>query len=83
MEQTVFERMCGTYHPEDDYLLPDLEATETDQRLIARIAASEGVTEFLKRRDQMAWVWAMNNIGKSVPYFLLLCQTIQISLHYP
>ena len=55
--------MCGTYHREDDYLLPDLEATETDQRLVARIAVSEGVTESLKRRNQMAWVWAMNNIG--------------------
>ena len=107
MEQTVFERMGGTYHREGDYLLPDLEApeaprigkygllrhqylrahkrailtglqmsgklnahlieidreaTETEQRLIAQIAASEGVTESLKRRDQMAWVGAMNNI---------------------
>jgi len=107
MEQTVFERMGGTYHREGAYLLPDLEAPETprigkygllrhrylrthkrailaglqmsgklnahleqidreatemEQRLIAHIAASEGVTESLKRRDQMAWVSAMNNI---------------------
>ena len=40
----------------------DREATEMEQRLIAQIAASEGVTEFLKCRDQMAWVGAMNNI---------------------
>ena len=40
----------------------DREATETEQRLIARIAASEGVTESLKRRDQMAWIGVMNNI---------------------
>ncbi|MFQ9985059.1 MAG: TnpV protein [Lachnospiraceae bacterium] len=40
----------------------DREATETGQRLTAQIAASEGVTESLKRRDQMAWVGAMNNI---------------------
>lgn len=40
----------------------DREATETEQRLIAHIAASEGVTESLKRRDLMAWVGAMNNI---------------------
>jgi len=92
--------MGGTYHREDDFLLPDLEApetprigkygllrhqylrthkrailtglqtsgkpnahleqidreaTETEQRLTAQIAASEGVTESLKRHDQMAW----------------------------
>ena len=40
----------------------DREATEMEQRLIAQIAASEGVTESLKLRDQMAWVGAMNNI---------------------
>ena len=40
----------------------DREAIEMEQRLVARIAASEGVTESLKRRDQMAWVGAMNNI---------------------
>ena len=107
MKQTVFERMGGTYHREDDFLLPDLEApetprigkygllrhqylrthkrailtglqtsgkpnahleqidreaTETEQRLTAQIAASEGVTESLKRRDQMPWVGVMNNI---------------------
>ncbi|MBO4935002.1 MAG: TnpV protein [Clostridia bacterium] len=33
-----------------------------EQRLVAQFAASEGVTESLKRRDQMAWVGAMNNI---------------------
>ena len=44
----------------------DREATETEQRLIAQIAASEGVTEALKRRDQLAWVGAMNNIRKRV-----------------
>lgn len=116
MEQTVFERMGGTYHREGDYLLPDLaapeaprigkygllrhqylrthkrailtglqmsgklnahleqidrEATEMEQRLIAQIAASEGVTESLKRRDQMAWVGAMNNIRKRVEEIVL------------
>ena len=40
----------------------DREATEMEQRLIAQVAAAEGVTESLKRRDQMAWVGAMNNI---------------------
>ena len=40
----------------------DREATEMEQCLIAQIAASEGVTESLKRRDQVAWVGAMNNI---------------------
>ena len=30
--------------------------------LVKQMAAAEGVTEDLKRRDQMAWVGAMNNI---------------------
>ncbi len=44
----------------------DREAIEMEQRLIIWIAASEGVTESLKRRDQMAWVGAMNNIRDRV-----------------
>lgn len=31
-------------------------------KLIKQMAAAEGVTESLKRRDQMAWVQRMNNI---------------------
>ena len=31
-------------------------------RLETEMAKSEGVTEALKRQDQMAWVGAMNNI---------------------
>lgn len=31
-------------------------------QLVKQIAKQEGVTEDLKRRDQMAWVCAMNNI---------------------
>ena len=49
----------------------DREATEMEQRLIARIAASESVTESLKRRDQMAWVGAMNNIRDRVNEIVL------------
>ena len=30
--------------------------------LVKQMAKAEGVTEALKRRDQMAWVGAMNNI---------------------
>ncbi|MBQ9188455.1 MAG: TnpV protein [Clostridia bacterium] len=36
-----------------------LDMTET---LVNQMAKAEGVTEDLKRRDQMAWVGAMNNI---------------------
>ena len=38
------------------------EAEEMLFRLIKQIAKAEGVTEELKRKDQMAWVGAMNNI---------------------
>ncbi|MDO4853437.1 MAG: TnpV protein [Clostridia bacterium] len=31
-------------------------------KLVKQMAAAEGVTEELKRRDQMAWVGCMNNI---------------------
>ncbi len=49
----------------------DREATEMVQRLITQIVASEGVTESLKRRDQMAWVGAMNNIRNRAEEFVL------------
>ena len=37
-------------------------AQDMMDKLVKEMAASEGVTEALKRRDQMAWVGAMNNI---------------------
>ena len=40
----------------------DRQAREMLDRLISQTAASEGVTEALKARDQIAWVGAMNNI---------------------
>ena len=40
----------------------DEQAEETLFQLVKQMAKDEGVTEELKRRDQMAWVGAMNNI---------------------
>ncbi len=40
----------------------DERAREMYSRLVAQMAASEGVTEELKARDQLAWVGRMNNI---------------------
>ena len=40
----------------------DRTATEMAERIIAEMAAQEGITEQLKASDQMAWVGAMNNI---------------------
>ena len=37
-------------------------ALDMMETLVKQMAAAEGVTEALKRRDQMAWVGAMNNI---------------------
>lgn len=37
-------------------------ALDMMETLVKQMAASEGVTEALKRRDQMAWVGAVNNI---------------------
>ena len=40
----------------------DREATEMVERLTSQMSKAEGVTEALKRSDQMAWVGAMNSI---------------------
>ena len=44
--------------------LADVEETcgERLDRMIPQMAKAEGVTEELKRTDQMAWVGRMNNI---------------------
>lgn len=45
---------------------PDVVSTEQAAemlfQLVKQLAKQEGVTEELKRRDQMAWVGMMNNI---------------------
>ena len=48
--------------------LADIEeqAQDTMWTLTRQMAKAEGVTEELKRRDQMAWVGAMNNIQNRV-----------------
>ena len=38
------------------------EATERLEGLIQAMKVAQGITEELKKRDQMAWVGAMNNI---------------------
>ena len=40
----------------------DEQAEEMLFHLVKQMAEDEGVTEELKRRDQMTWVGAMNNI---------------------
>ena len=40
----------------------DEQAEEMLFQLVKQMAKDEGVTEELKRRDQMMWVGAMNNI---------------------
>ncbi len=53
-------RMRGTLLP---YLQNiDDQANEMFSQLVKQFAEQEGITEELKRRDQMAWVGAMNNI---------------------
>ena len=42
------------------------QADEMVFQLVKQLAKQEGVTEELKRRDQMAWVGAMNNIRNRV-----------------
>ena len=47
------------------------QADEMCYRLVKQIAKDESVTEELKRRDQMAWVAAMNNIRDRVNEIVL------------
>jgi len=47
------------------------QADEMSFQLVKQLAKREGVTEDLKRRDQMAWVGAMNNIHDRVNEIVL------------
>ena len=49
----------------------DEQADEMCYRLVKQMAKDEGVTEELKRRDQLAWVGAMNNIRDRVNEIVL------------
>ena len=40
----------------------DKSATEMFDRLVSQLAATEGITDEMKARDQMAWVGLMNGI---------------------
>ena len=42
------------------------QAEEMTFQMVKQLAKQKGVTEELKRRDQMAWVGAMNNIRDRV-----------------
>ena len=49
----------------------DEQANEICFQLVKQLAKQESVTEKLKRRDQMAWVGAMNNIRDRVKEIVL------------
>ena len=49
----------------------DEQANEICFQLVKQLAKQESVTEELKRRDQMAWVGAMNNICDQVNEIVL------------
>lgn len=68
-KQYLKERRKGTYNAMlmngtlTQHLIDTNEAAlDMMETLVKQMAASEGVTEDLKRQDQMAWVGAMNNI---------------------
>ena len=62
-------RLNGSLHA---YLQQvDEQADEMCYRLVKQMAKDEGVTEELKRRDQMVWVGAMNNIRNRVNEIVL------------
>ena len=49
----------------------DEQADEMTFQLVKQLAKQEGITAGLKRRDQMAWVGAMNNIRDRVNEIVL------------
>ena len=49
----------------------DEQADEMVFQLVKQLAKQEGITEEMKRRDQMAWVGAMNNIRDRVNEIVL------------
>lgn len=49
----------------------DEQAGEMCFQLVQQLAKQEGITEDFKRRDQMAWVGAMNNIRDRVNEIVL------------
>ena len=68
-KQFLKERRKGTYNAMlmkgtlTQHLIDTNEAAlDMMETLVKQMAAAEGVTEDLKRRDQMAWVGAMNMI---------------------
>ncbi len=72
-KQYLKERRKGTYNAMlmngtlTQHLIDTNEtALDMMETLVKQIAAAEGVTEDLKRRDQMAWVGAMNSIRNRV-----------------
>ena len=59
-------------HRKNSYLQQiNEQADEMTFQLVKQLAKQEGVTEELKRRDQMAWVGAMNNIRDRVNEIVL------------
>lgn len=59
-------------HQKNSYLQQiNEQADEMTFQLVKQLAKQEGVTEELKRRDQMAWVGAMNNIRDRVNEIVL------------
>ena len=49
----------------------DRQATELFERLTRQMAAEQGVTEYLKTENQLAWVGAMNNIRNAAEEVIL------------
>ena len=49
----------------------DRQAQEMKELLTKQLAEKENITEYLKARDQMAWVGAMNNITARVDEIIL------------
>ena len=49
----------------------DCAANERMERLVAQMAARQGVTEVLKSTDQLKWVGQMNNIRQAAEEIVL------------
>ena len=56
----------------------DITFIEKEQNLIKELAEKENITEELKSNNQMLWIGKMNNIKKSIIFFILYSFTKSI-----
>ena len=60
--ESLYDQNFSQYTQCGDYLIPEMGLTEQEQKPVGKygMMRTEGITERLKAKDQMAWVRKMN-----------------------